>query len=582
MNTQCYLENSVDNKNIIRIIDEYKKRYIGSRYSVERDINKFNESLSNINGNTVILVWGLASGEHIKELLNNIGDSNKVIIIEPSEEIINLFLSIGYSKEILEDKRIKIHNFNNKEIENILNNSIEDYEIDNIKLISFANYNVIFEKEFKSLKKTLRKVTMNKRIGRDTISFFSQSLFKNFIKNLKSSAGYGVINSYRNIFKDKPAIIVSAGPSLEKNIHLLKEVQNKFIIICGGRTFKALTNVGVTPDFVCAVDPQDITYTIMKNQLNSKVPLVFMESANYKLVSEYKGSKILFSNEGMETYIESITGKEVDSLMQGGSVAHVCMGLAYYLGCNPIVFIGQDLAYTGDKFHAQSAKVMENPGDVAVTEYEKNKEHWENISGQNIYVKDINGDLVRTSVILNSYREEFEELIEEREEVTFINSTEGGAYIQGTEVVSLKESIENYAKEEIDKHIKFNDTIKEEIIKHNFINIKDNLINVKNYCQKGIRYTDKMYLYYTVKKGININKVFEELDKVDLVINDMQKIGLISYLLAPYIETVLNDEEYVEKLNESPIEAGRRVAKRTKALYQAILKAIDEALQYIN
>lgn len=582
MSSEYCVETSMDGRNIIRVVSEEKKIYIGSKYSVERDINKFKENLEYVNGNTIFVVFGISCGEHIKELLKNLGDRNKIIIIEPSQKIADLFLNTEYSIHILQDKRVKLYNFNNQNIEDILNKNIEDYQVDNIKVLSFANYSSIFEEEFSGLNKALRKVSMNKRIGRDTIAFFSQSLFQNFIKNLNNSTGYGVINSYKDLFKNKPAIIVSAGPSLEKNIHLLKEIQHKFVIICGARTLKALTNIGVTPDFVCAVDPQDITYTIMKNELDCKVPLVFMESANYKLVSEYKGSKILFSNEGMEPYIKSIVGKAVDSLMQGGSVAHACMGLSYYLGCNPIIFIGQDLAYTGDKFHAESTKAMENPGDVAVTEFEKNKEQWQNMNGQNIYVKDINGDLVRTSAILNSYREEFEDLIEKCHGVTFLNSTEGGAHIIGTEIISLKEAIEKYIKEEFDKNINFMDIIKKDTIEENLINIKNNLINIKNACKKGIIYADNMYLYYINQKKLDINKIFKELDKVDLVISDMQKIGVIGYLLAPYMETTLNDEKYVEKLNESQMQTGRRVAKKTKALYETILKAIDEALQYMS
>ncbi|WPC41065.1 motility associated factor glycosyltransferase family protein [Clostridium sp. JS66] len=580
MNNQYYIETSNDDKSIIRVVNEERKVYIGSKYSVERDINKFIYDLDSVNGNNVIIVFGLGAGEHIRELLKNITDNNKIIIVEPSTEIVNLFSNMDNSKYILEDKRIKIFTYNEKSIEKDLNNSIESYEIDNVKFISFANYASIFQHEFKQLNTSLRKITQNKRIGRDTITFFSKTLFQNFIKNMKQSTGCCVINSYKNLFQGKPAVIVSAGPSLEKNIHLLKGVQDKFIIICGARTLKALKNADVTPDFVCAIDPQDITYTIMKHNLEQMIPLVFMDSANYKIVEEYKGNKILFCNEGMETYVESIVGKKVDSLLQGGSVAHVCMGLAVYLGCNPIIFIGQDLAYTGDKFHAQSAKAMENPQDVAVAYLEQNKDLW--LSSADRYVNDINGKLVRTSILLNSYREEFEELIEKYNSITFINSTEGGAHMKGTEVLSLKDSIEKYAKGKIDKNISFEDIIKHETVEHNLNIMKNNLINIKTSCGKGVDYAEKMYMYYIGKKGININKIFDELDKVDLVINDIQKIGIIAYLLGPYIEKVLNDERYSEKINESEVDAGKRMAEKSKALYDAIIKAAEEALQYMD
>ncbi|NMM61284.1 motility associated factor glycosyltransferase family protein [Clostridium sp. P21] len=581
MNNQYYLETSNDGKNIIRVVSEDKKVYIGSKYSVERDINKFTGDLGSINGNTIILVFGLGTGEHIRELLKNVMDSNKVIVIEPSLEIANLFSNIENSKYIISDKRVKMFVYDKKNIEKNLNSSIESCEIDNVKFISFANYSSIFEGEFKQLSTYLRKVIQNKRIGRDTINFFSQILFQNFIRNMKQCARCGVINSYKNLFQGKPAVIVSAGPSLEKNIHLLKDVQDKFIIICGARTLKALKNADITPDFVCAVDPQDITYTIMKHNLDNTVPLVFMDSANYKIVQEYKGNKIMFSNEGMETYVESITGKKVDSLLQGGSVAHVCMGLAIYLGCNPVIFIGQDLAYTGDKFHALSAKAMENPGDVAVTYLEQHKDLWLE-SEKSIYVKDINGEMVRTSIPLNSYREEFEELMEKCIGITFINSTEGGAHIKGTQVIPLKASIDKYGVEEISKNISFQDTIKKETVENNLKIVKNNLIDIKEACEKGIEYAEMMYMYYIHKKGININKVFSSLDEIDSKINDIQKIGIIAYLLAPYVDKVLNDEKYAEKLNELEYDSGKRMAEKSKSLYECISKAVEEALKYID
>ena len=119
MSSEYYVETSADGRNIIRVVNEDRKVYIGSRYSVERDINRFNENVNHINGNTVIIAFGISCGEHIKEVLKNLGDSNKIIIIEPSKEILNLFLNTEYSRIILQDKRVKLYDFDNKNIHNI-------------------------------------------------------------------------------------------------------------------------------------------------------------------------------------------------------------------------------------------------------------------------------------------------------------------------------------------------------------------------------------------------------------------------------------------------------------------------------
>lgn len=584
-NEECNIEISKDNKFIIRLNKDNKLRYIGSKYSVQKDIDSFANAINCSNLETIFIVFGLGAGEHIKYLYNKISDSNKIIIVEPSAAIIKEIMKISEYSDILQDDNIALYYLDNKLKKN-LDNFIEDHMINNIKFLTFANYNLIFADEYKFLLSEIENVRRNKRIGNNTLNRFSKLFFKNFIENMLHIDGSEVINSYKDVFTNKPAIIVSAGPSLEKNIHLLKDVQDKFIIICGARSLKPLINIGVRPDFICAVDPQKVTHTIMKENLNNDIPLVFMESSNHQLVKEYKGPKILFSNQGMEQYLKDLTNNDVDSLLQGGSVAHVCMGLAIYLGCKTVIFVGQDLAYTNDKYHAESAKVIKNPGDVKADFYEKNKEIWYNMKNEKIYIEDIFGNKVRTSLILNSYREEFEELISECPHITFINSTEGGANIKGTKVLSLKNSINEYGNEKIDKCL--NNIIKDKkymdgnLVKKSLNLVKHNLLKIIEACKTGIRYANDMHDYYAINKKVNINKVFNDLDKVDAVIGDIQKIGIIAYILFPYMEPVLNNEGFCEKPNETEREGGIRIAKRCTALYESIIKASNEALRYLS
>ncbi len=131
--------------------------------------------------------------------------------------------------------------------------------------------------------------------------------------------------------------------------------------------------------------------------------------------------------------MNNLINKKVDSIIQGGSVAHVCMGLAIYLGCNNIIFIGQDLAYTGERLHSNSSTLKTEGGNIGMYD-------------DNIYVDDINGNKVRTSFELDAYRRYIEFYIPMLKNINFINSTEGGANIKGTKVMPLKESLNKYGK----------------------------------------------------------------------------------------------------------------------------------------
>ena len=580
----CGIEFSKDNKKVINLKINNKSIYLGSKYAVSRDIENTIKQLGTIGENNIIIIFGLGAGEHILELMKIIKSNSKILVIEPCLEIIDIFSKTDNAAFILADTNVNIISYNTN-IKAILNSVTKKYLWGNIKVASYANYPKLFEFEYNDINKHIRSIIFNKSTQRDTLAFFSKILFKNFMMNIKMSEKFISINKFRGLFRNKPAVVVSAGPSLEKNIHLLKEVQDKIIIICGARTLIPLEKNGIKPDFVCAVDPQEVTFTIMQERLEEDVPLVFMESVNYRLVEKYQGPKVLFSNQGMEPYLKEITGVEVDSLLQGGSVAHVCMGLAVYMGCSTIIFVGQDLAYTNDKFHADIAKAMKNPGDIAVTALEANKEQWLKNPNENIYVDDIYGNKVRTSTILNSYREEFEDLIGLCPQIQFINSTEGGANINGTSVMDLKASINKYGMESISKTL--DNIVNEENLLNKadidirLVKIKSILKNIINTCSGGVKLADQMYYYYAAAKKVNINKVFEQVDKVDIVIGDMQKIGILAYLLSPYMEEVLNGEEFKEKPKESERESGIRIAKRCKALYESIIQAAEEAVIYL-
>lgn len=580
---KCNIEISKDNRLILRIDKDYKLRYIGSKYSVQRDIDSFIDSMSNSNSETIFIIFGLGSGEHIKDLYNQTTDSNKIIIIEPSPAVIKEVIKLDNYIELFKDDRVALCYLDDK-IRRNLSQLIEEHNIDNIKIDVFSNYNIIFDKEYKFLIDEIESMKNNKKIGNNTLNTFSYLFFNNYMENVFSLDEFYTVNYLKDKYKGKPAIIVSAGPSLNKNIHLLKEVQNKFIIITGPRTLGTLINQGIKPDFLCEVDPQEEVYNFVKDYIYLEIPLVFMDSASSKLVKEQKGLKIIAANQGMEKYLEEMLGVEVDSILQGGSVAHFCMGLAVYMGCSTVIFIGQDLAYTNEKFQAEGTYAEEI--DKLKYQYENNKEEWNKDKNYNIYVKDIYGNKVRTSSILNSYREEFENLIYGCTGIKFINSTEGGAHINGTEAIDLKNSIRLHGAESLDKNLEKLIDSKIIINKETFINkmlkIVGKLEIIKKACEEGLKYSEQMMHFYKDNKKCNINKVFRELDRIDNIINNKKDLGFFAYKVVAAINNVLENETFKTQKNESEKECGIRLAKKSFAIYLAVLITVEEMIFQIK
>lgn len=252
---------------------------------------------------------------------------------------------------------------------------------------------------------------------------YGEMLYENYLSNRK--------NIRRNVyelfgkFSGIPFVIVSAGPSLEKNMHTLKYVKNKAVIISVGQALKLLLNKGITPDLFVAIDPQEAVYDIIKGIEDIGIPAVFLATASRKAVEEYKGPKFI----AVQDKAYALENEKKHLVQTGGSVATTSIDIALQMGGNPIILIGQDLAFSDNKHHA-SGYVHTN-GEVDVKPLKNMRT-----------VKGASGELLYTTLGLLSYKRWIENRIEDEKDKIFINATEGGAYIKGAQHCSLETVIQ--------------------------------------------------------------------------------------------------------------------------------------------
>ncbi|HDK7155692.1 TPA: motility associated factor glycosyltransferase family protein [Clostridium botulinum] len=557
------IEKSKDNRNIIRILKEEKQVYIGSKYSVSRDVDKLLEELKDINNETIIIIFGLGTGEHILKVLSNT-KYNKIVVFEPDLSIIKTFMNIECSKRILENERFILTNYTKKKCREVLDNVITEAEANNVKILNYANYNKIFNEEFEEFFKASIDVTEKCMVNISTEIYFSKKIIEVYLNNIKNLINSTPINYYKNTIKNMPAIVVSAGPSLSKNIHKLKNVQDEFIIICGARTLKSLLDVGVIPDYVCIIDPDDMSFNFIKECKVFNATMVFCEISNFKTVDFYKGNKAIFNESsifGDLTY--KLVEKKIDDLWHGGSVAHTCMSFGIYLGCNTIIFIGQDLAYTNNKNHDDKASFCDNNIKV------KDDEH-------NIYVDDIYGEKILTDTLLNFYRKNFEEYIIRNPNIEFVNATEGGANINGTKIMTLDEAINNYGngvKKQIPISQEF-EGFNKEIITDNFKNIYKNLQKICKECKKYLK---------TIKdigdRNIEVDtEIIKLLNKIKVNNEEIEKVAILNSLMNPVLNRIVSNPEYRENEKDTDEEKIKKIMEQTKIVYNEIV----DSIKYLN
>lgn len=277
------------------------------------------------------------------------------------------------------------------------------------------------------------------RVNLTTTRAFALQWVGNFFHNAEASVRDPGIVTLHDQFRGRPAIIVAAGPSLEKNVHELHKAKGKAVIIAAGSTINALLKYGIEPDLLVSFDPGKSNYRHFKNLENKDIPLVYIPTIYPRIVKEYGGPRFVA---GLDTlpfvswFFEQVTGDK-GHLTSGPSVANIAWELAYQLDLNPIILVGQDLAYTDMKSHVDGVVHARDLRKAALDD-----------KSRYIATEGIDEQDVVTDVAMNSMKFWFEQRLSQLPSghVTF-DATEGGAKIAGTLVTSLAKVLKEHCTE---------------------------------------------------------------------------------------------------------------------------------------
>lgn len=526
------LEKSNDDFDILRVNKEGKWIYLGSKYCHKREVDKFIEGINKEVKKVIII--GLSCGEHIREIIKN--KNINVVVIEPNDKIFKFIKDNNMINDIIDSKQVTILS-SNKEINDYFKKNVNGINIEEYQVYNYLNYQKVFVEEVKQAYNCVKDNFIQAITERNTQLAFADTWTKSLFNNLKYMNTSNSLVELKDKYKNVPAIIVSAGPSLEKNIDELKGFENG-LIFSGGRTLQSLKGKGIKCDGLVVVDPGEISYKLVSDYIkDTKCPLFYHEGTNDRIISEYTGKKVIGTN---NSFIKAIYDNKGISINKGGSVAHSMTYIAAYLGCNPIIFIGQDLAYTNGELHSNISK---NKGqNYTSTKFENRND---------LIIKDIYGNDVRTSVLLYEFKIQLEKIIEEFGDVKFINATEGGAFINGAENMLLRDALNRCGKNNVipietyltDRN-NSNKIIEELLVVEKIINMMNK--NLKS----GIEILNKLIDINEKNKNTDIVSLNKKLDKIDVMIKaNLSKLEIFSNAIYKVMYEVNTSSEY--KIYES-------------------------------
>lgn len=258
-----------------------------------------------------------------------------------------------------------------------------------------------------------------------SIRAYSDRMVKNFIYN--SNHCYTDLTEVKKDFENKTVVIVAAGPSLDRNVHLLKERRENVVIFALGAVLRKLIRLQIPVDYTIITDPKEGTYVQIEGIENSEVPMFLMSTATKKIAKCYQGRKYLICQNGYPDAEQYARGHELELFETGGSVATTALDLCIRWNAKKIILVGHDLAFTGNRDHAT---------DV----HQDGTSNFDDM----MMVEDVFGNMVPTCRPFAMYREWMERRITENDvTMPVIDATEGGAKIKGTDICTLEEVLRN-------------------------------------------------------------------------------------------------------------------------------------------
>ena len=284
------------------------------------------------------------------------------------------------------------------------------------------------------------------RTSLNTVVLNSKRTAENISRNLAWYVASPSLSRLRDRYKDKPAVIVSAGPSLRKNKHLLKGLSDHAVLIAVQTTLQPLLEMGVEPHYVTSLDYHDIcTRFFEKLPAALKTELVAEPKASSAIFGMYPGPVSLLGNRFAESVLREMNLGKTE-LTGGATVAHLAFYLAEHLGCDPIIFVGQDLGFSDGLCYAPGTSYEDvwrpELGRFCTVEMKQ----WEQIVRERFILRripDYQGRPMYTEERLFTYLQQFErDFLKSKARI--IDATEGGAAKQGTAPMTLSDAVEEF------------------------------------------------------------------------------------------------------------------------------------------
>jgi hypothetical protein len=462
---------------------------------------------------------------------------------------------------------------------------------DKVLIVVHPIYSRVYAEKEKRFNAAFTKAIEQKRTHLAATSSFEKlwtiNSMHNFIKVLETP---NILKDMKDFFKGKPVLMVAAGPSLEDefdNIRYIKENRLAYIFAIGSAN-KALLAQGIFPDAVTTYDPNvynHLTFEEIITQNLSNIPIIFGTSVGYKTVELYPGPMLHMVTNQDPVSAYYLKGENIiennEFVTDAPTIAVITMELLQKLGCELLIMVGQNFAFKNNQYYSQGVNYVYRTNELSQSELDSME-----------MVESVDGGEVQTMKGHSTGRRQMESYLSKMTGIRVVNTTIGGAKIQGAEFVTLEQIIET----ELKIAVVDPDWYKVEATKYNLDKLSLQVENMEKsreelvYIFEQISKTlQKMETLVAYNESTQLRKMFPKLDKL------MKKL-LINHFYDVYLNPALRLKR--DNLNNSVIplremketvEKGRKIKNLfgsyiydCQNMFQSLEDMVMKVQQYIR
>ncbi len=405
----------------------------------------------------VLYIYGIGSGD-VYEVISPWlaqNSSRYVVFLEDDLGALSQFLSSTKATPLLSDIQVDIQDVSNAAIERrTIRLLTEDNMLRPATVTALPSYQKNKFSDFSLIRDLILFETTEQNIVFRELANYGILFYKNFYPNLLELPlaydGQGLFNKFKNI----PAIICGAGPSLNKQIPMLRKNYGKALIFAPSSSQSALTAQGVWPHFGVTLDPSVNTFQQQYMQRGFEVPVFYQNRIYNEALQNMHGPRLFLPDETfylIEDWFEEQLNLNQQALEGGYSSISAALIIAQALGCNPIIFVGVELSKSQVHY---SSGIEHHPLYPFAQDLKPEL-------GSPIQAKDIDGNEITTYwpwIAEAQWIDKFNRL---NPATTLINATEAGIGLFSVQNIPLEEVYNKFLTKGYDLDALVHDAIQE-------------------------------------------------------------------------------------------------------------------------